>query len=93
MDIEDMVYSGTKVVMENDQEPAIVEVQRKSRGGTFVRDRPPKNSEVGESQSNGEVENAIKRLQEQLRMLKDDLEAKTGLDIEMRHPIIPWLVE
>ena len=26
-------------------------------------------------------------------MLKDDLEAKTGLDIEMRHPIIPWLVE
>ena len=39
------------------------------------------------------MENATKRFQEKFRTLKDDLEAKTGLDIEMRHPIIPWLVE
>ena len=87
MDIEDMVYSGSKVIMKNDQEPAIVEVQRKVLAGRSF-ETITKNSEVGESQSNGEVENAIKCFQEQFRTLKDDLEAKTGLDIEMRHPII-----
>ena len=71
---------------------SIVEVQRKVMAGRSS-ETVSKNSEVGESQSNGEVENAIKRFQEQFRTLKDDLEAKTGLDIEMRHPIIPWLVE
>ena len=53
MDIEDMGYSGTKVVKKNDQEPAIVELQRKSRGGTFVRDRHPK---TGKSENRNQTE-------------------------------------
>ena len=32
-------------------------------------------------------------MQEQIRTIKDDLEAKTGLDIEMNHLIMPWLIE
>ena len=92
LDIEDFGYAGTKIVLKNDQEPAMVDMQKKVMAARSA-ETVPKNSEVGESQSNGEVENAIKRFQEQLRTLKDDLEAKTGLDIEMKHAIIPWLVE
>ena len=53
-------------------EPAMVDFQRKimeSRKAETV----PKNSQVGESQANGEAENAINRLQEQIRTMKDRL--------------------
>ena len=80
MDIEDMGYSGTKVIMKSDQEPATVEVQWKVMAGRSS-ETVSTNIEVGESQPNGEVENAIKRFQEQILTLKDDLEAKTGLVI------------
>ena len=92
LDIEDFGYAGAKIVVKSDQEPAMVDFQRKimeSRKAETV----PKNSQVGESQANGEAENAIKRLQEQIRTIKDDLEAKTSLDIEMSHLIMPWLIE
>ena len=92
LDIEDFGCAGAKIVAKSDQEPAMVDFQRKimeSRKAETV----PKNSQVGESQANGEAENAIKRFQEQIRTIKDDLEAKTSLDIEMSHLIMPWLIE
>ncbi len=51
-DIEDMGYAGTKILLKNDQEPAILEVQQKIMAGRSA-ETVPKNSEVGESQSNG----------------------------------------
>ena len=72
LDIEDFGYAGAKIVVKSDQEPATVDFQRKimeSRKAETV----PKNTQVGESQANGEAENAIKRLQEQIRTIKDDL--------------------
>ena len=91
-DIEDMGYTGTKIILKNDQEPAILEVQQKIMAGRTA-ETVPKNSEVGESQSNGEIENGIKKYQEQFQTLKDNLEANTKLDISMKHTIIPWLLE
>lgn len=92
LDIEDFGYAGAKIVIKNDQEPAMVDFQRKIMENRKA-ETVPKNSQVGESQANGEAENAIKRLQEQIRTIKDDLEAKTGLDIEMNHLVMPWLIE
>ena len=91
-DIEDMGYTGAKIILKNDQEPAILEVQQKIMAGRTA-ETAPKNSEVGDSQSNGEIENGIKKYQEQFRTLKDNLEANTKLDISMKHAPIPWLIE
>ena len=53
----------------------------------------PKHSRVGESQSYGEVENGIRIFQEQLRTLKDHLEAIAKLGVSMRYAVIPWLLQ
>ena len=53
----------------------------------------PRHSPVGESQSNGRVENAIKRVQEQVRAFYDQLKARTGLSLGTDHPIFEWMVE
>ena len=80
-----------KVIFKGDQEPALQKlldhvgmavgenVTREDRraeisdaqGTQTIREESP----VGESQSNGEVENAIQRVQGMYRTMKDDLEA------------------
>jgi len=56
--------------------------------GEMVMEESP----VHESQSNGGIENAIKRWQGQLRAMLDALIAKYGKTIEKTHCILPWLV-
>ena len=58
-----------------------------ARSGESVSTHSP----VGESQSNGEVENGTNIFQEQFQTLKDHLGANTKLDVSMRHAVIPWL--
>ena len=91
-DIEDLGHSSAKILLETDQEHAIVDLQNKimaARGGETV----PKHSPVGESQSNGEVGNRMKMFQEQFRTLNNHLEASTKLDVSMGHAVIPWLLQ
>ena len=61
-DIEEFGYGGAPVRIQSDQEPAIVDVQR---AVIAKRGNAPTilvNSPVGDSQSNGRVENAIKKV-------------------------------
>ena len=51
------------------------------------------NSPVGESQSNGLVENAIKEVQSQIRKLKDQLQQNMGTQLKSDDAIWPWLIE
>ena len=48
---------------------------------------------VGESQSNGAMENAVKLVKGMLRVHLSALERKTGARIPSKHPIMAWLVE
>ena len=50
-------------------------------------------SPVGESQSNGEVENAVQRIQGQFRSMRSDLESSYQNRIPRDHPAIVWLVK
>ena len=88
------VLGYRKVVFKGDQEPALQKlldhvgmavgenVTREDRraeigdaqGNQTIREESP----VGESQSNGEVENAIQRIQGMYRTMKDDMEANLG---------------
>ena len=92
LDISDFGHAGAKIVVKSDQEPAMVDFQRKKKENRKA-ETVPKNSQDGESQANVEAENAINRLQEPIHTINDDSEAKTSLDIEMSHLIMPWLIE
>ena len=50
-------------------------------------------SPVGQSQSNGVVERAIGSVVAQMRVLKDALEGKLGMSIDVRHPVMTWIAE
>ena len=51
------------------------------------------NSPVGESQSNGHAEQAVRAIQGQIRALKFQLENNVGCRISSTNPVWPWLVE
>ena len=53
----------------------------------------PEASSAGESQSNGKAENAVKRLEGQVRTFKSALETNIGTRIPNTHPVFAWMVE
>ena len=92
-DMEDFGYGGVPIRLKTDQEPAIVDLQRaiisKREGAVTL----PVNSPVGDSQSNGRVENAIKRVRNLVKVLKSNLEARWGIKVDREHPVYPWMFE
>ena len=60
-----------------------------SPGGIVVLE----NSPVGESQSNGSVERAIKEVQHQVRKFKLQFEENMGEQLSNESPVWPWLIQ
>ena len=92
-DLEEMGYGGARIILKCDQENPIAAVQRE-----VIKNRPdvatvPRHSPAGESQSNGRVENAMRRVQEQVRAFYDQLKARTVVSLGTDHPVFEWLVE
>lgn len=89
-DIDNAGHKSIKRKFKSDQENSIValqhEVQRLRSGRTI-----PINSPVGESESNGRVENAIPRVQDKVRTLKAHVKGETGLDITSMDGLMSWL--
>ena len=89
-----------KVVLKNDNEPAIEALAKEIRNGSrgiadTVRMEAiiPENSEVGESQSNGRTERAVGSMEGLIRTLKSALEERIGIKLEPTDNILKWLVE
>ena len=51
------------------------------------------NSPVGESQSNGHAEQAVRAIQGQIRAIKYQLEENIRCRIDSTNPVWPWLIE
>ena len=47
---------------------------------------------VADHQANGLVENAVKNVQGQFRVIKDALESRHGRRVDGEHPVVPWMV-
>ena len=92
-DLEEMGYGGTRIILKCDQENPIATIQQEVIKNRLDVATVPRHSPVGESQSNGRVENAIKRVQEQVRAFYDQLKARTGLSLGTDRPIFEWMVE
>ena len=92
-----------RIVFKTDQENSITALKRRVSQEKMNEIRESLEREVHgemvmeespayESQSNGRIENAVKRWQGQLRTMLDALIAKYGYHIEKDHPCLPWLV-
>ena len=92
-DLETVGLKNERLVLKSDQEPAIVDVMkeiqkaRECEYGTSLD-----NSRVGDSDSNGTIENAVSSVQGVARTLKIALEERIGQRIQASDPIIPWLI-
>ena len=53
----------------------------------------PEESPVGDHQANGEIENCIKEMEKQMRILKLGLEQKMQLVLKDDHPLMSWIPE
>ncbi|MCP2504859.1 MAG: hypothetical protein NLN65_06160 [Candidatus Poseidoniaceae archaeon] len=97
----------TKVVFKTDQEPAIKDVMHDAKTKIW-KDMDAfheqvkthcacqitvLHSPVGESQANGVVENAIQRIQGQIRAIKLDVESSSDTKMVPTHPAWPWMIE
>ena len=79
------------IILKSDGEPAIVAVREalaRCHGGIVTPQQPPK----GEHQANGVAEEAGRTVRDHARVLKINLQAKVGRNIEPDEPIIPWLI-
>ena len=91
-DIDNLGHKDVKIMIKSDQEAAMValqgEVQRLRTAKTI-----PINSPVGESESTGRVENAIKRIQDKVRTIKCHVETEAGISLDKVDDIMSWLVK
>ena len=91
--VADLVALGHKrLILKTDQEPAMVALQEcvKAASNSEIILR---NSPVGESQSNGVVEKAVRDIEDQIRTLKDAAECRLNIRIGVKSPLLTWLVE
>jgi hypothetical protein len=80
-----------RVILKSDQEPSIMAlkaaVKRELESEVSFEESP-----VGEHQSNGAVENAVKRVQGQVRTMRDALESRIGERIKGEDNVFTWMV-
>ena len=91
-DIETVGLANERIITKTDQEPSIIQLQqeiaaRRKDGGTALE-----NSRVGDSDSNGKIERAIRDVKGMIRTLRSALEEKTGKTIRLDAAVVPWIV-
>ena len=91
-DLERLGHHG-RLVIRCDQEAALrssVSEVARMRGDPVAISE---NSAVGDSQGNGFIERALRTVEEMVRTLKLDLEARVSEAFKITHKVIPWLID
>ena len=98
----------SKIIIKSDQESSLTSMENKTREALWQDAEDMMNeikqecggiqiviqhSLVGESAANGAVENAIQRVEGQIRAIRLDVEVNSNVKINPSHAIWPWLVE
>jgi hypothetical protein len=85
------ILGYNKMIFKGDQEPALRTFMDRVKtmcGDQCIMEESP----VGESQSNGAIENAIQGIEGQFRAMRSDLESCYNRIILPSHPCRPWLI-
>ena len=91
-DLNTVGMAKDRIIVKSDQEPSIVDLQteiakRRSDMGTSLE-----NSKVGDSNSNGKVERAIRDVGNMVRTLKSALSHDIGAPVTLDMAVVPWMV-
>ena len=91
-DLNTVGLAGESIIMKSGQEASIVELQgeiarRRGSPGTGIE-----NSKVGDSNSNGKIERAIRDVENMIRTFRSALSANFGEDVKLSWSIVPWMV-
>ena len=89
-DLHKCGHEKDRIQLKSDQEPSIVALQVAIQ--EMRQDVIPLNSSVGESESNGRAENAIRRVQEKIRVLRHQIEQGLEQLLADGSPIMVWLI-
>ena len=79
--IEQSGYNGQQISFKSDQEPSLIAL-KSSIAATRIGETVPIESPVRSSKNNGQMENAVKIWQGQLRTIKHFVESRLGKNIE-----------
>ena len=90
-DIDNVGHKDVKVMVESDQEHAMVALQKEVQRIRSAKSIPV-NSPVGESERNGRIENTIRRVEDKFRTFKSHVETEAKITIEQDSPIHTWMV-
>ena len=77
-------------MLRSDQEPAILALKSEVRRTSDV-EIVPEMSPVGESQSNGGAERAVRTMKGQFRTLKEALDSRYNDRIPANHAVLSWM--
>ena len=95
-DLDTCGLDGCRIVLQSDQETSILEVQRRSaelRRQAHLHGTTIEHSRDGDSNSNARVERAIQEVGGLARTMKASLESRLGMQINLDHPTVPWMVK
>ena len=79
-----------KVINRSDGEPALVALKTRAAEDANV-EMIPEESPVGDSKANGIAEAAVREVKAQIRAMKSSLEAKLGIELSSKHPVMAWM--
>ena len=80
-----------RILLKSDGEAAIKALKEAVRNEVSA-EVTPEESPVGDHAANGDVENAIRQVQGQIRTMKDALESRYGERLPRDSHVLPWLV-
>ena len=91
--IEELGDQGGRIIVKTDQEPAIKSfvkdlVEAREEGRTITEESPVKSSG-----SNGRAERAVQTLEGHIRVLLLGLEARLGMRVDAKEPIVTYMPE
>ena len=87
-DMEEFGYGGAPVRIKSDVDVQRAVIAKRGNAPTI-----PVNSPVGDSQSNGRVENAIKKVRNMVKTTPPSLESRWSVRVARDHPDYPWVFE
>lgn len=88
-DVEDAGLSH--IISKTDGEPSIVALQRAVQASRSAK-TVPRNPPAYDPQANGPCEKAVQDVTGQLRCMHLALQARLGIEIDTRLPIVKWMV-
>ena len=81
------------IIIKCDYEPIMIQVQEEIMRRRKGKQTIPENSPVGESSSNGMVENAVREVEAWIRTIRAHVQNKAGVEIPSGSALMAWLVQ